>query len=75
MWQTKERRITMPCTKTIGERLIEARGDQRREVVAAAVGVSLSAIAMYENNERVPRDEIKVRLADYYGTTVQALFF
>lgn len=65
----------MPCTKTIGARLIEARGDQRREVVAAAVGVSLSAIAMYENNERVPRDEIKVRLADYYGTTVQALFF
>ena len=59
----------------IAERLIKARGDKRREEVAKAVGISLSAIAMYENGERVPRDEIKVRLADYYQTTVQKLFF
>lgn len=60
---------------TIGERLIAARGDVRREVVAAAVGISTSAISMYENNDRVPRDEIKVRLADYFGKSVQELFF
>lgn len=60
---------------TVAERLIRARGDRRREEVAAAVGVSLSAIAMYENGERVPRDEVKVRLAKYYKTTVQELFF
>ena len=59
----------------VAERLIKARGDKRREEVAKAVGISLSAIAMYENGERVPRDEIKVRLADYYQTTVQKLFF
>ena len=59
---------------TIAERLIAARGDRRREDVADVVGVSLSAIAMYENGERIPRDEIKIRLADYYNTTVQALF-
>lgn len=60
---------------TIAERLVKARGDRRREDVAAAVGVSLSAVAMYENGERIPRDEIKIRLATYYGTTVQELFF
>lgn len=60
---------------TVAERLIEARGDKRREDVANAVGVSVSAIAMYENGERIPRDETKIRLADYYGTTVQQLFF
>lgn len=60
---------------TVAERLVKARGDKRREEVAAAIGVSLSAIAMYENGERVPRDETKIKLADYYGTTVQALFF
>lgn len=59
----------------VAERLIKARGDKRREEVAKAVGISLSAIAMYENGERIPRDEIKVRLADYYQTTVQKLFF
>lgn len=60
---------------TIAERLVKARGDKRREDVAAAVGVSLSAIAMYENGERIPRDETKIKLAAYYGTTVQELFF
>ena len=60
---------------TVAERLVQARGDKKREEVAAAVGVSLSAIAMYENGERVPRDETKIKLADYYHTTVQALFF
>ena len=60
---------------TVAERLVLARGDKRREDVASAVGVSLSAIAMYENGNIIPRDETKVKLADYYGTTVQSLFF
>lgn len=60
---------------TIAERLIKARGDKKREEVAAAIGISLSAISMYENGERVPRDETKIKLAEYYGTTVQDLFF
>lgn len=60
---------------TVAERLIKARGDKRREDVAKAVGVSVSAIAMYENGERIPRDETKIRLADYFETTVQQLFF
>ncbi len=59
----------------IAERLVKARGDRKREEVAAAVGVSLSAISMYENGDRVPRDETKVKLAEYYNTTVQELFF
>ena len=60
---------------TVAERLIIARGKKKREDVAKAVGVSVSAIAMYENGDRVPRDEIKVRLADYYKKSVQELFF
>ena len=60
---------------TVAERLVAARGDRKREEVAAAVGVSLSAIAMYESGSRVPRDETKIKLADYYHTTVQELFF
>lgn len=59
---------------TIAERLIQARGNRPREQVAKAVGVSISAIGMYETGARVPRDEVKVKLADYYGITVQELF-
>lgn len=60
---------------TIAERLIEARGERSRESVAKSVGISLSAISMYECGARIPRDEIKVKLADYYHKTVQDLFF
>ena len=60
---------------TIAEKLVTLRGATPRITVAQAVGVTLSAITMYELGQRVPRDEIKVKLADYYGVTVQSLFF
>ena len=59
----------------VAERLNRARGNIPRETVAQAVGITVSAISMYENGQRIPRDEIKVKLADYYHTTVQALFY
>lgn len=59
----------------IAERLRAARGTIPREEVAKAVGVSISAMSMYENSDRIPRDEVKIRLAKYYNTTVQSLFF
>lgn len=60
---------------TTGERLRQFRGDRSQETVADEVGVTKSAYAMYERDERTPRDEVKIRLAKYFGTTVQALFF
>lgn len=65
----------MPSAKEIGKRLMALRGNQTREKVAKAVGVSVSAISMYENGERIPRDEIKIRLAMYYQKTVEEIFF
>lgn len=61
--------------QTVAEKLIKLRGTKSREEVAKAVGVSVSAISMYENGERVPRDAIKVRLSKYYNHTVQDIFF
>lgn len=57
------------------KRLIAARGSRAREEVAAALGISVSAIAMYETGRRIPRDSIKQKLADYYHLTVQEIFF
>ena len=61
--------------KTIGQRLISLRGNKTQEEVAKAIGVSLSAIGMYERGERIPRDEVKLAIARYFDTTVQAIFF
>lgn len=61
--------------KVIGQRLADLRGSRTQDEVAKAVGTSLSAISMYECGERIPRDEIKLALAKYFDTTVQAIFF
>ena len=65
----------MLLTDISGQRLSAIRGDRTREMVAAAVGISVSALQMYENGKRMPKDEIKKRLAGYYETTVGWLFF
>ena len=59
----------------IGRKLIALRGKLTQEKVASDCGISTSALAMYELGRRVPRDEIKVVLARYFNTTVEALFF
>lgn len=59
----------------IAKRLINLRGDDSREETAQAVGISVSALQMYENGQRVPRDEIKIKLASHYKRTVQSIFF
>lgn len=51
------------------------RGEKTRKEVAEAVGISVSALQMYENGARVPRDETKIKIADYYGTSVGDIFF
>ena len=61
--------------KLIGKKLLKLRGDKPREAVASKVNISVSALQMYENGQRIPRDEIKVRLANYYNSTVQEIFF
>ena len=55
--------------------LIEARGGRSQTEVAKGIGISASALSMYESGERIPRDEIKEQLARYYGMTVGFLFF
>ena len=52
----------------IAERLKEARGDIPRETVAKAIGVTVSAISMYENGQRIPRDE-------FLGFDIEQIFF
>lgn len=59
----------------IARKLIELRGNKSRETVARACGISVSALAMYEQGERIPRDDIKIKLAKYYKRSVNFIFF
>lgn len=59
----------------IANRLKALRGNKPMSEVATSCGISVSALAMYETGQRIPRDEIKIRLASYYETSVNTLFF
>jgi DNA-binding XRE family transcriptional regulator len=61
--------------KKYARNLRKLRGKISRQTVAEAIGVTRSAIAMYEQGERVPKDNIKVKLARFYNTTVEAIFY
>ncbi|MGH0800783.1 helix-turn-helix transcriptional regulator [Bacillus cereus] len=59
----------------MAKNLINLRNKKSREEVARAVGISVSTLQMYENGQRIPRDNIKIKLANFYGVTVQKIFF
>ena len=58
-----------------GEKLKELRGTKSQEEIAKEIGVTKSSWAMYERNERVPRDEVKIRIANHFHKSVQEIFF
>lgn len=62
-------------TISYGKRLVKLRGTRSQAEVARDIGIATSTLGMYETEQRVPRDPIKVALAAYYGTTVQEIFF
>lgn len=62
---------------SIGMKLKALRAGKKKTQQEAAdeLKITKSALAMYEKDNRIPRDEIKVRLAEYYGESVESLFF
>ena len=61
--------------KKIAERLTELRGKKTQMEVAKAIGISQSTYAMYESGRRVPSDENKKKIANFYKRSVQSIFF
>lgn len=59
----------------IGEELVLLRGKKTQEEVAKSIGISTSALSMYERGERIPRDNIKLRIAAYYKKPIHNIFF
>lgn len=65
----------MSTKEIVGNRLRNLRGNKTVKEVSEALNISTSALTMYETGKRMPRDEIKVLLAQFYHTSIEALFF
>lgn len=59
----------------MAKKLLKLRGLKSRETVATDLGISISALAMYETGKRIPRDEIKVKFSKYYNVSIEDIFF
>ncbi len=59
----------------VGKRLRALRGKKTLDEVAKALGVTSMAVSLWERGERIPNDDIKIKIAAYYNTTVTAIFF
>lgn len=63
--------------KKIGSLLRELRiegGETQREL-ADGIGVTVMAVSQYESGLRIPRDEIKIKIAAHFGRSVETIFF
>lgn len=65
----------MTFAESSAHELKKLRGSQTLQQVADSLGISKSAWQMYETGNRVPRDELKIRIANHFGKTVGEIFF
>ncbi len=62
--------------KRIGKtltKLREDRGESQKDV-ADAIGVTVMAVRNYENGDRIPNDENKIKLAEHFRKPVTIFF-
>lgn len=55
--------------------LKKLRGKKTITETAKEIGITPSALSNYETGIRVPRDQIKIKIAKHYGKTVESIFF
>lgn len=59
----------------VGKTLRELRGIRTRSGVSKQTGIPYSTLQSYEEGKREPAGNIKQKLADYYGVSVEQIFF
>jgi len=67
----------MPDSKTIGKRIATLRERKKltQTQLAELLEVGPSTVRMWESGERIPRDEMKVKLSKVLGRSVKFIFF
>ena len=59
----------------MGDRLRKLRGNKTLYEVSSQLKITPSALSNYESGLRMPRDEVKCRIAQYYNTSIEDIFF
>ena len=59
----------------IAERLKKLRGNKSVETVANELGITPQAVYQYEKGVRIPTDEMKIRIATFYKSSVESIFY
>ena len=62
----------MDTVKKLGAYLRKLRGCRSLDETAAALRITADALRAYEEDRRIPRDEVVLRAAAYYGVPVVA---
>jgi len=64
-------------TSSTGQILYDLRTSAGKSMtdVARDLNISLASMSRYESGERNPRDDLKSRIASYYGVSVQDIFY
>lgn len=62
-------------SNAIAAKLRQLRGKRTLQEVGNRIGISESALSQYENGKRIPKDELKIKLAAFYGVSIEWLFF
>ncbi|KPV41991.1 XRE family transcriptional regulator [Alicyclobacillus ferrooxydans] len=55
--------------------LIKLRGTRSRREVALELGITPQMLGMIERDQRNPSLDLAKRIADYYGVSVEVIFF
>lgn len=58
-----------------GKCLRELRGIRTRTGVARELNMAYPTLQSYEDGKREPSGSVKQKLADYYGVSVESIFF
>ena len=56
-------------------KMVSLRGDRTQKQIAKELGIPVSTYAMIELGERFPRRDLQIKLARFFQTTVDELFF
>lgn len=58
----------------MNKKLLDARGTRSASEIAQALGISEKTLSAYENTNRQPSDDTKLKIAQFYNLPVDELF-
>lgn len=59
----------------IGKRLKDLRGERTLEDVGKDLQVTAMAVSLWERGERIPNDDMKLKISNYFGVPLFDIFF